>query len=900
MADLVHVVTPDGVPGTVPADQLHFMPPGTKVTGGAPSEDSGGLLGGIAAGVLGAGSAATLGLTDRALREGSYVLGGPDLSHEVTSNLQAVRERNRGAEMAGEFGGLLLNPEALSSIGEAAAAPVAARAGEGLLASAATSSARLAAESVAMGAQKQITEDALGDHEYNGQAVFSNAAKDGLIGAAVGAPFGIAGNLLGKAARATGLLARRPGPLADAALDDLAETPGAGRSIEANASRAEKTVAELRASGATSDQASDMVSGLEDAAKASSKAGIGSEVIDDGVKSYIDMVAGKNPERRALLEQHYADSMKPLEGGVSETERAALDMRKTGNSVLRNIEDTANDAQFAMRNERFAKLVDPTKLDAQMDQANSFLQNLDGSLSFWETTAGKGGGEGAIKTIRKLHTDVSDLIHDYKMNPSESLGRDINVRLNRLKRGLDRYVPYGRAPGALIDGKAIRFGVPEFVSHPEHGIEMLANGLRSGLEDESVWGPAGAAQARENASFSQMKARFDHFMGQVGERIDQAQGVKIPEVDFAKTKSMLEKVTGNPEVDEALQPVISARATINGFRDRIAALREGGELTASQVSKLEKGEQDLTAFESSLNGAMAKAAKANRLQQAVLEEHGSGVGGLLGLGLDTYSRPLKTIQRMAGVQQTVSKVEGGVRGAIRKWADAGGSSTEGRAARAGTPRPKADSIKEMETIRQIAGSPAALEAAAARMTGDLGKYAPRTADAVRLSALRALIYLAREAPPASVSTLGTIGTPKARYSDVQIHEWETKRNAALDPHKVVDDMAHGKLDRDAVQAAKYVAPQLFEMMQQQARDEIANLEKAGKLDSMPYQQKAVIASLLEVHADRTFEPDFIAMMQAAQQKPQTPAPKRGGGGSSAPAQPPGWLQTEAQRIEGGI
>jgi hypothetical protein len=241
--------------------------------------------------------------------------------------------------------------------------------------------------------------------------------------------------------------------------------------------------------------------------------------------------------------------------------------------------------------------------------------------------------------------------------------------------------------------------------------------------------------------------------------------------------------------------------------------------------------------------------------------------------------------------------------ALQDVAGVGGSSTEGVTARSVAPRPKEKVISEMETIRSIANDPAKLEMAASRMVGDLSKYAPQTADALRLTAMRALLYLAREAPPASVSTLGTLGTPKGRYSDVQIHDWETKRNAAMNPADVIQDMKHGRLNRDAIMTAKAVAPQMFAEMQNLAREQIDRMAARGELDRMPYQQKAVIASLLEVHADRTFEPDFMAMMQAAKAMPAPtptgPAPA-GGGNSGAPTKPPSWMVTESQRIEGGI
>jgi hypothetical protein len=459
-------------------------------------------------------------------------------------------------------------------------------------------------------------------------------------------------------------------------------------------------------------------------------------------------------------------------------------------------------------------------------------------------------------------------------------GAAIRTAADNLKRALDGYAKWGRAPGVLPEGSLspTRFGLPPATQD----LADLANRWRTGLEDSGVWGAAGDAQARENLSFSSMKARWDNMLDTFGVPIDEAKGVRIPEIDYSKTRSVLEKITGNPEIDEALQPIKSARAAIDGMRDRLSALRETGEIGTDEAAKMAVGEKNLSAFEASLNGAMKEAARVNRLKAAVLEEGHSGMGGLLGAALDTVTRPLATMRRLAQIKHTYDKVVGGIKSAFRDVADAGGSSTEGLAARPAPPRPKEKIVEEMQSIRAIANNPAALESAAARMVGDLSGYAPQTADALRLTAMRALIYLAREAPPASVSTSdGTLGAPKPRYSDVQIHDWEDKRNAAFNPADVVQDMKHGRLNRDAITAAKYVAPQMFAQMQELARDQIAAMGARGELDRMPYQQKAVIAALLEVPADRTFEPDFMAMMQAAKAQ-ATPAPTNTAPGGAQP------------------
>lgn len=921
MSELVPITLPSGEAATVPkADLAQALAAGATTRGGetqsTSSEESGGLLGQAAAAVLGAGSTATFGLTDKLAREIPYIIGGEPAAREVTSQLRMVRERNPYSTMAGEFGGLLVNPEAISGAGEAAAAPIAARVGEGLLGKAATSAVRVGFESSLLGAQHEITEESLGNHDLNAQAIWTEAGKEGLLGAGLGFTGGLLwhGSGLGKVSES--ILSKRPGPMSAATLDELAGgVEGAGAGVRDHAARAEKMIEDLRATGATTDQAVDMVKGLDDAAKARGHtASEGKGLVDWANEQIAAAHEAKNPERAQLIRDYYAKAVKGIETGMSDVDRTALEMSKRGTSVLRNIDDIANEAQFTMKPERFAKLVNPENAAGQVDAVNSFLQDTDRMLSFWESTADAGGMSGAIKKLRRQHTDMSDAVYNMvNSGGGPEMSRDLFIRFNRFKQALDGYIPYGRLPGTVIEGKAAFFGLPEAVLGTrnletgvyEDGILPLANRARGLLEDEAIWGEAGAAQARENKTFSDMLPRFQDFKSTYGANIDQAQGVRIPEIDFAKTRSVLDSISGNAEVDEALQPIKSARATIDGMRARIAALREGGELTESQMSKLARGESDLAAFEASLNGAMKEAAKVNRVKAAVLEEGHSGMGGLLGAALDVVNRPMATAKRLGEIQHTVNKVLGGVKELLGDFAaKAKVSSTDGVAARDVTPRTSADIIKDVERVREIARNPAQLEMAANRMVGDLSRYAPKTADALRLTAMRYLLYLAQTSPVPSVSsTSGFGGTPTPRYSDIALHEWEGKRIAGADARDLLVDMRHGKLDRDSIEAARYVAPEMFRELQSLAQEQLDKAKARGELDHWPYQQQALMASLLDVHADDTFKPDFMLAMKAARAMPEpsqqqtTPPPKRG---PSGPVAPPQWLQTQAQMIEGGM
>jgi len=993
----LRVALPDGTTGTVPDVDLHLMPAGTKVIGGggAPAVDDGGLAGGLAAGILGAGSAVTLGTTDRLFREGAYVVGGPQLSRDVTTNLRNVRERNPMATMAGEFGGLILAPEALSGVGEAAAGTVA---GEGLAAAMARSSARFAAESALIGAQQRTTEDALGDHQYNAEAVFAQAGKDALIGAAAGAPLGALGYGAGKAYRgARGLFAGRSGPIASGALDEVAGVEGAGRKLLDEARLTEDAIQGVRSTGATAEQAAGAVSEMGTLGKAraalDADAGLSAEMrageairpdgstgyrfdtrrvpldeinvpapwdetklpplraareagveldpirvgrmseqepfdivdgihraniarergerdilaryevetkpyrLSDGATDFVSPVetgagpidigalrppaprqgapsqiaaAIESPQQRAnglarglvdsvadrytvahggergsMLRKHYEEqAARTIDADLAADARARK-LADAGTKVMR-LEDTLNEVNFTERPDQFARLLDPSKYNAARDTLSRMGQDMRALLGELDMLPTRSL---APTRIGKVLQEADLIMGNLPADASERALRDAWSAQYRVKQSVGKFAGFG---------KAAHLRTPE-----ENALGELYEKLRVGFEDTGSFGAAGDANREWNQAFSDQFGRRKDYGGRFSVSIDQGPGgTPLPEIDAGKIKGFLNQL-GGAEADQAVK---STEAMIDWERQRIAAIEKHGLLTPAQKTAIAEGRANVDAFEKEFQSARKDAEAANRVRQAKLDE-GGGVGGVLGFFTDTVTRPATTVERFARVAQAVDRVEEGVRSNLRKIGV--GSSGESAAQRA--PRPREKIISDIESIRVLAANPAALEQAASRMVGDLSNYAPKMANELRLTAMRTLLYLAREAPPASTTETGAFGKPTPRYSDIQLHDWDRKATAALDARTLAIDVKSGRLNRDAIEAAKFSSPKLFGKLQDLARDELVRMQKDGTLDRMSYQDKASFATLLEIPPDQTWTGEFMAMIQASKAAPPPPS-----------------------------
>jgi len=118
--------------------------------------------------------------------------------------------------------------------------------------------------------------------------------------------------------------------------------------------------------------------------------------------------------------------------------------------------------------------------------------------------------------------------------------------------------------------------------------------------------------------------------------------------------------------------------------------------------------------------------------------------------------------------------------------------------------------------------------------------------------------------------------------------------AATDPLSVLDDMKHGTLSKEAVDAVKELYPKLYEDMQ---RKVLAHLADPKKRKAMSYEDRIRVGMLLDVQADRTQDPAFISAVQETHAQEARPPPERAAGGGGAATVLAQQTQTTSERIE---
>lgn len=165
---------------------------------------------------------------------------------------------------------------------------------------------------------------------------------------------------------------------------------------------------------------------------------------------------------------------------------------------------------------------------------------------------------------------------------------------------------------------------------------------------------------------------------------------------------------------------------------------------------------------------------------------------------------------------------------------------------------------------------------------------PQAAEAANATAQRAIGYLQRQLPPEPAR--GRTLTPQAatRLSTPPPEEMErflAKARAVADPMSLIEDVANGRVSRDAVEAVREVYPEYFADLQAKV---MANL--STRTEELSYEQEADLSRLLGIPAHPTFDPAFMARQQAVFVQVTTsakgPPPPQGNGRPIAPLYDP--------------
>ncbi len=204
-------------------------------------------------------------------------------------------------------------------------------------------------------------------------------------------------------------------------------------------------------------------------------------------------------------------------------------------------------------------------------------------------------------------------------------------------------------------------------------------------------------------------------------------------------------------------------------------------------------------------------------------------------------------------------------------------------------------LKTMRELQSAASDPATL-----RRTLD-ARFAPIRGINLQLGYelvdryLQRMEYLYQNMPPLH-GPVSPFGKPRGGPSSAEVHAFANRLRASEDPLSLLDDLRHGRVNREAVETVRELYPELFKQMQSGLLQEVSAMAERGK--EITYQARLQLDLVWDVPLEPTAQPAFLGpvnQMYAAKREEQQ---KSGGGGFAPSAASPRTPEpTAAQRLE---
>lgn len=164
--------------------------------------------------------------------------------------------------------------------------------------------------------------------------------------------------------------------------------------------------------------------------------------------------------------------------------------------------------------------------------------------------------------------------------------------------------------------------------------------------------------------------------------------------------------------------------------------------------------------------------------------------------------------------------------------------------------------RELNAMRD----PSTMAAMLQRSTGDLAREEPALALAMQTRLAGDVAYLQNQMPQGYTSG-GKALTPMAgepRWSQTDMAKFVRVANALAEPESVLDAVADGKVDRDAIEAIKERRPRLYASMRERVMS-----YTASRGEEMPYKQRVSLSLAFDFQGDSSLQPGTMSQIQTA-------------------------------------
>lgn len=164
-------------------------------------------------------------------------------------------------------------------------------------------------------------------------------------------------------------------------------------------------------------------------------------------------------------------------------------------------------------------------------------------------------------------------------------------------------------------------------------------------------------------------------------------------------------------------------------------------------------------------------------------------------------------------------------------------------------------------VRELARPQVAMQHVSSLLPEVAAQY-PLVGSAVSTKLLAIYQQLAAKLPPSRVDT-GTTLTPLAireRVAPAAMRAFLANVRGTLEPERVIQELEHGAVDREAIEALKIAHPKTFMQLRSKVADYVEQNE-----EELPYKRRVMLSMTFDFVGDSSLEPQRLAGLQETAQ-----------------------------------
>ncbi len=544
-------------------------------------------------------------------------------------------------------------------------------------------------------------------------------------------------------------------------------------------------------------------------------------------------------------------------------------------------------------------LLKPEFAKDMTDRLRAVHQANEESISTWHQTLKPKEFEAMLAdaapskvdgAAQKLINDMGEMAQKFRTEPDlwdkgtarqlelmrDGLLRDFNPE-NELTT-LDKFKRIEEAKRTLWDWQKASPMADRVSQNSAREVGNLWNQFKTTLEDQNVWGKAGARQAAVNEAESQLRDSQAAITKEFTTR-----GKFDPKKMVSYFKQINDPATGEIR-SNILDKFIEDSNNYN------AALEESHKFvpTGDYSPLAHKNLIDKTAE------GIQQARKEAALLETMQEMGGRGVSGFTAVGesaighavlgpvgaligplhaVSEFANPVRVAEVLGKLERLSNAVDRSINSGAADLVKGTIQAAQQRAGRVAAQLTKSEFIEHTDQIRSLANNPEALADKLSDATANMYPHAPKTSDALHLATSAAVGFLASKVPQHQQQ--GPLAS-KWEPSAAEIAKYARYKNAVENPLSVLAHAKAGSVSPEEIETLQTVYPKLLEKLRSTVLEKITD-----RSEPIPYQQRQTLSMLMGQDLDGSHA-GLLSNQQAGQLAPMPPPkavrPTKGGAG----------------------